>query len=247
MNLYDFLLPDESITSAVSDACSFFNLNDTLIINADGVCEWSYDTRTSLDDVLGVNKEQLSDLGLLNHDSITLAYTHECAHRALQGLNEFSPKEEELACDFFAGIHAEMMNLDSTSFESALHSFSESETHPDGETRHEGFLHGKEFVSYLHTQGITPTFDLCLDEFKEYIRENPIDDNHQNSEISFGSAYSSQQYIEKAENCYREADKYYDKAMRDEKASDKAHDLEQAEKWRRRGDEYMSESKYADK
>ena len=67
------------------------------------------------------------------------------------------------------------------------------------------------------------------------------------SEISFGSAYTQSQYIEKAENCYKEADKYYDKAMRDEKPSDKEHDLTQAEKWRQRGDEYMSKSKYADK
>ena len=50
----------------------------------------------------------------------------------------------------------------------------------------------------------------------------------------------------KAESCYKEADKYYDKAQRDERPSDKAHDLEQAEKWRRRGDEYMNKSKYAD-
>ena len=68
--------------------------------------------------------------------------------------------------------------------------------------------------------------------------ENP------DSIISFGSAYSKEEYVAKAENCYKEADKYYDKAQRDDKASDKAHDLEQAEKWRRRGDEYINKSKY---
>lgn len=253
MDFYDFLLPDESITSAVTGACSFFNMNEAPVISSEGVCVWSNNTQTTLDDIFGVNKEQLSDMGLLSHDSITLAYTHECAHRALQDYDQFSQKEEELACDFLAGFHAQMIGLDDSQFDDALHNTVESETHPSGDFRHESIQFGKQLATEFQNQGITPTLDLCIERFSDFL-EDLQSSNQQNdfpqsdqSEISFGSAYTQSQYIEKAENCYKEADKYYDKAMRDEKLSDKEHDLAQAEKWRQRGDEYMSKSKYADK
>lgn len=252
MDIYEFLIPDEAITASVSNACEFFGLPEVPIVNSEGVCVWSNDTQTTLDDVFGVNREQLSDMGIISEDSITLAYTHECAHRALQGCDDITGINEELACDFFTGIHAGLNDIDSSQFEEALGKTTGGETHPDGEIRVKAMEYGKQIAEEIQAQGITPNFEYCLDRFENFqteqtnIASTDASSANQTSEISFGSAYSKEEYAAKAENCYKEADKYYDKAQRDEKPSDKAHDLEQAEKWRRRGDEYISKSRYAD-
>lgn len=252
MDIYEFLIPDEAITSAVSNACSFFGLPEVPIVNSEGVCLWSNDVHTTFDDVLGVNREQLSDMGMISTDSLKLAYTHECAHRALQNYDTYDGPQEELVCDYFAGIHAELNDIDSEQFEEAIGKTSGGKTHPNGALRVEAIEYGKQIASEMEKQGIEPTFEYCLDRFDDFQPTNsdfasndPLLYNH-DFIISFGSAYSKEEYIAKAENCYKEADKYYDKAQRDDKASDKAHDLEQAEKWRRRGDEYINKSKYAD-
>lgn len=252
MDIYEFLIPDEAITAAVSNACEFFGLPEVPIVNSDGVCVWPNDVHTSFDDVIGVNREQLSDMGMISSDSLKLAYTHECAHRALQGYEIYDGPQEELVCDYFAGIHAGLNDIDSEQFEEALRRTVASESHPDGALRIQSIEYGKQIAADIKVQGITPTFEYCLDRFEDFQNgQTDIDEVHHlsdnGSEISFGSAYSKEEYAAKAENCYKEAEKYYDKANRDEKASAKAHDLEQAEKWRRRGDEYMRQVKYADK
>ena len=38
MDIYEFLIPDETITSAVSNACEFFGLPEVPIVNSEGVC-----------------------------------------------------------------------------------------------------------------------------------------------------------------------------------------------------------------
>lgn len=251
MSIYEFLIPDESITEAVRDACDFFGLPDVPVVDAEGVCVWSNDVHSTFDDVIGVNREQLSDMGIVSQDSIKLAYTHECAHRALQNYDIYDGLQEELICDYFSGIHAELNNLDSNQFEEALGRTLGGETHPNGELRVDAIEFGKQIATEIKVQGVAPTFEYCLERFDDFqtnhnetISKNLTEDY--TSGVSFGSAYTKDEYVAKAENCYKEADKYYDKAMRDEKPFDKAHDLEQAEKWRTRGDEYMNKSKYAD-
>ena len=159
MNIYDFLISDQEITTAVSNACNFFGLPEVPVINSEGVCVWSNDVHTTFDDVLGVNREQLSDMGMISDDSLKLAYTHECAHRALQGYDNYEGTQEELVCDYFAGIHAGLNNIDADQFEEALSKTTGSETHPNGALRVEAIEYGKQIASDIKTQGIEPTFD----------------------------------------------------------------------------------------
>ena len=252
MHIYDFLMSDQSIMDAIGNACDFFNLADIPVIQSDGVCVWSNDIQTTLDDIFGINREQLFDMGLLDSNSITLAYTHECAHRALQGYNCYDDKVEELACDFFAGLHAELNGIDSSHFQTALSHTVECNTHPDGDLRVKAVEFGKQIGEEMTAQDIKPSLDYCLERFNDFLADNPEAVSASPSQdighdISFGSAYSKSEYVAKAENCYKEAQKYEDKALRDERPFDKEHDLEQAKKWRQRGDEYMEEAKYADK
>ena len=168
MNIYDFIISDADITTAVSNACSFFGLPEVPIVNSEGVCVWSNDVHTTFDDILGVNREQLYDMGMISDDSLKLAYTHECAHRALQGYDNYEGTQEELVCDYFAGIHAGLNNIDADQFEEALSKTTGSETHPNGALRVEAIEYGKQIASDIKTQGIEPTFEYCLDRFDDF-------------------------------------------------------------------------------
>lgn len=169
MDIYEFLIPDEAITASVGNACEFFGLPEVPIVNSEGVCVWSNNTQTTLDDVFGVNREQLSDMGIISEDSITLAYTHECAHRALQEYDDITGINEELACDYFTGIHAGLNDIDSSQFEEALGKTTGGETHPDGEIRVKAVEYGKQIAEEIQAQGISPTFEYCKDRFEDFM------------------------------------------------------------------------------
>ncbi len=251
MNFYEFLIPDHVINDAIHDACSFFNMPEAQFKDAEGICVWTNNPMDILDDVFGVNREQLSDMGLVSEESITLAYTHECAHRALQDYQGFDQKTLELACDYFTGIYAEMNDVDSSVFEKALEQTEGGDTHPDGSDRGEIIRYAKTVIREMEENGISPTFDNCMDRFVDFIQQDDTEACSPNNlvaqdDVSFGSGYTKSQYVEKAKNCYKEADIYADRAERAEKLSDKQHYLELSEKWRKRGDEYMKEARYAE-
>jgi hypothetical protein len=71
----------------------------------------------------------------------------------------------------------------------------------------------------------------------------PLGNHH---DISFGSAYTPEQYREKADDCYKEYEHYIDMSKHAEDKYEVDHYLKEAEKWRERGDEYTSEIKYAE-
>lgn len=247
MNLSEFLIPDEMAMQAVESACGFFGLPEVPVVNSDGVCVWQNDTATPFDDVFGFDRDQMADMGIISTDALTLVYSHECAHRALQGYDGIDGKNEELACDYFAGIQAGLHDMDTGRFEEALAQTAESDTHPDGELRVEAIEYGRQVAADMVAQGIPVTFDSCMDRFDDFLAGHQSADVPSvcGGDISFGSAYTKEEYVVKAENCYKEADKYTEKANRAEKPFDIEHNLAEAKKWRSRGDEYMQKSKYA--
>ncbi|MCM1317250.1 MAG: hypothetical protein NC241_03620 [Bacteroides sp.] len=91
-----------------------------------------------------------------------------------------------------------------------------------------------------------------FDDFHEYADSSEFDSSAHMAasmtaaaQISFGAAYSKEEYLEKAENCFKEAKTYYDKAARAEKDFDREHYLREAKKWEARGKEYENKAKYA--
>lgn len=56
--------------------------------------------------MFGFSREQMMEMGIQDEDTLTLVYTHECVHRVLQNMNGFEGNVEDLACDYFFGIHA---------------------------------------------------------------------------------------------------------------------------------------------
>lgn len=252
---YDFLLPDAMVQEAVHNACAFFNMPEVPIVNSEGVCVWPNSTETLSDDVFGFSRAQMMEMGISGGDSLTLVYTHECAHRALQDYEGMEGKDKELACDFFAGVHASIADINMEQLSDALGQSMETETHPAGELRVEAMEFGKTVADEMAAQGTPLTFENCMKRFEDFLSEHPVDVADVSSSrteaftdpISFGSAYTQSEYINKAENCYKEADRYTEKASRCEDSSDVKHNLDEAKKWRQRGDEYMQQAKYADK
>lgn len=166
----DFLLPDEMVLNAVHRACDFFGIPEVPVIKADGTCVWSNNPDTYYDDVFGFNREQLMQLGISGEDSLTLIYTHECAHRAFQGIYNDS-WEEELACDFFAGIHAGLKGINLDNFEASLGTTIGGDSHPNGALRAEFIEYGQRIAQEMQERHIEVTYDRCI----EYLN-NHLDD-----------------------------------------------------------------------
>lgn len=254
----NFLLPDDMVSNAIHRACDFFSLPDAPFFEGKTVCILPNDVSTVMDDIFGFSRVQMMEMGINGEDALTLVYTHECAHRILQNNLELSEKEIELACDFFAGVHAGMEGLDTEPLKEALGQTLESDTHPEGKLRADIIAYGEAFVESMNVQHIPITFELCMEEFEDYLRRCPVEEtmfwNSSSSlglthgeNISFGSGWTPEEYEAKANNCYKEAKYYTDKAVRCDNLDDKQHNLNEAKKWQDRGDEYMNKAKYARK
>ena len=169
-NPFDSTLPDEMVINAVHRACEFFGIPEIPVFHAEGTCVWPNDPGTYNDDVFGFNREQLMALGISGEDSLTLIFCHECCHRALQGAYN-DAWEEELACDFFAGIHAGLKGIDIDNFEASLGCTQGGGTHPNGALRAEFIEYGKQVAQQLMARGVEPTFDNCLEYLNQHIED----------------------------------------------------------------------------
>lgn len=166
----DFLLTDEMVLSAITRSCEFFNLPEVPFIYSEGTCVWPNDTTTYADDVLGFNRAELMSMGISGEDSLTLIYTHECAHRTLQGAYNDS-WEEELACDFFAGVHAGMQDINIDNFEAALGVTEGGDSHPAGALRAEFIEFGQQIADEMQERGIEVTYEGCLERLNQHLEE----------------------------------------------------------------------------
>lgn len=164
-------LTDEVVLQSVREASAFFNMNAPMYVQED----WTTGVLTGMpftenDDILVFNRQQIFDMGITDKEGFDLVMTHEGAHRALQGLNTgFDSHQEELCCDYMAGIRAGLNGMDEGKMEASLSCTTESESHPDGAARVAAIEAG---VSFAHNykeahNGMPPTFSDCLDHFKD--------------------------------------------------------------------------------
>lgn len=165
---YGESLPDEMISQSVEETCDFFHIDKPAIV-ADGWTTGVYPNNdfTLQDDVLFINREQLLGMGISGKDGFDLVMTHEGTHRALQGLDTgFDSHQEELCCDYMAGVRAGLNGIDVSQMENSLIFTPESETHPAGVDRVESIEAGIHFAQqYYAEHNMAPTFNECLDNF----------------------------------------------------------------------------------
>lgn len=168
---YGELLTDKMIAESVQQASDFFNISVPMAIEEDwttGV--YANSVVTPIDDVLIYNRDQLIGMGITIEDGLDLVMTHECAHRALQGMSYlgFDSHQEELCCDFMAGVRAGLNGIDVSQMETSLADTSVSDTHPGGTDRVVSIEAGVAFAKeYYELYGVAPTFSECLQNFME--------------------------------------------------------------------------------
>ena len=93
-----------------------------------------------------------------------------------------------------------------------------------------------------------------MDRFENFLEKHPKAGNDTPAgpaeafagSVSFGSAYTKDEYLAKANNCFHEAEIYQDKANRSDDKYEIKHNLDEAKKWRDRGENYLQQAKYAD-
>lgn len=164
-------ISDEMVLQSVQEASDFFNMNAPMDVHED----WTTGVMTGIpftenDDILVFNRQQMLNMGITDKEGFDLVMTHEGAHRALQGMNTgFDSHQEELCCDYMAGVRAGLNGMDEGKMEASLGGTVESETHPDGTARVAAIEAGVSFAhDYMEAHnGTPPTFSDCLDHFNQ--------------------------------------------------------------------------------
>lgn len=164
-------LTDEMIVQSVQEASDFFNMNAPMNVHED----WTTGVMTGMsftesDDILVFNREQMQSMGITDKEGFDLVMTHEGAHRALQGLNTgFDSHQEELCCDYMAGIRAGLNGMDEGKLAASLAGSEESDTHPNGAARVQAIEEGVAFAHrYMDEHdGTPPSFSDCLEYFEQ--------------------------------------------------------------------------------
>lgn len=130
-------LTDEMIVQSVQEASDFFNMNAPMNIHED----WTTGVMTGMtftenDDILVFNRQQMLDMGITDKEGFDLVMTHEGAHRKLQGMDTgFNSHQEELCCDYMAGVRAGLNGMSEGKLEASLAGKVASASHPDGALR----------------------------------------------------------------------------------------------------------------
>ena len=159
----------DDVNESIQSASDFFNMETPMIVSegwTTGV--FNRNLTTVNDDVLIFNPEQLQSMGITEKEGLDLVMTHENTHRALQGFDDvFSEHQEELCCDYMAGVRAGLNSMNTEQLVDSLIEIPETITHPSGELRVEAIQEGQEFASkFLAEHGHAPTFNDCLEHFK---------------------------------------------------------------------------------
>lgn len=165
-------LTDDVVAQSVHEASVFFGMDDPINVHED----WTTGVMTNMswtenDDVLIFNREQMVQMGITDKEGFDLVMTHEGAHRMLQGLQNqtgYNSHQEELCCDYMAGVRAGLNNMDFTKMESSLALSPESESHPAGESRVIAIEEGVDFAhNFMEKYHRPPTFYDCLEHFEQ--------------------------------------------------------------------------------
>lgn len=163
---------DSTIIDSAHESSEFFNIEDPAVIQESvttGVCPGN--PLTEKDDILVVNRTQLDSIGITDKEGLDLVMTHEAAHRALQGLGmNFDSHEEELCCDYLAGVRAGLNNMDASKMEDSLIDTQESLSHPAGTDRVDAIEKGEAFAQeYYANHGCAPSLPECIEHFSQSV------------------------------------------------------------------------------
>ena len=233
-------LTDEMIVQSVQEASDFFNMNAPMNIHED----WTTGVMTGMsftenDDILVFNRQQMLDMGITDKEGFDLVMTHEGAHRKLQGMGTgFSSHQEELCCDYMAGVRAGLNGMAEGKMEASLAGTVESPSHPDGALRVEAIEAGVAFAHKYQSEhdGIAPTFSDCLADFegsKVYGSTLPQEPGHINlrPEVALADTDTLHPQLQREIKGFTQADvDWYEHQARISSGSEQDHWISEA-KW----------------
>ena len=236
---HTYELTDEDIVKSVQEASNFFNMDEPAEIHEG----WTTGVLTGLsftadDDILVFNREQLYDLGINDKETFDLVMTHEGAHRALQSIaeeNDYTSHQEELCCDYMAGVRAGLNGMDEGKMIASLENTPESATHPGGVARVHAVEAGVAFANdYIDSHnGKPPTFSDCLDYFEKsdiYIKTLPYTEQINLTQEGMDTLNP---HVQMAIKGFTQADvDWYEHQARISHGSEQAHWLKEAQ-WAR--------------
>ena len=167
-------LTDERILTCIQGIYDFFFPNvDMLIYLMDNPVVAGLSLS---DDNFIMNHLQLMlKKGISGLDCFGILMTHDGAHRKLQGIDTgFSSHQEELCCDYMAGVRAGLNGMAEGEIETSLADIAENPSHTNGVLRIEAIEVGVAFAhDYLVAHnGVPPTFSDCLEHFCRLCNEN---------------------------------------------------------------------------
>lgn len=220
----DSALSQGMIEESVDRMCDFFSIDKPYsVIEGESTAVNLGDRGTYGDEVLFYNYEQLGEMGITGQDGLDLVMTHEGTHIMLQNMDTgFSPYQEELCCDYMAGVRAGLNGMDVSELENAFAGMEYDATHPDGTYRIEAIEDGLAFAkNYLATHDLPPTFNECLEDFKGEHMQDIAELAHLRNEV-YASECTAEHYHrlmerepgnEVALDCYHASEMDYEKAL----------------------------------
>lgn len=220
---------DYEIEAAAHSACRFFGLPDVPLKEGDTIGVYLENVDTTVDDHFVYNKKEFEDMGWTSFEDQTKVWTHECGHRILQKI--FGPGwTHELGSDFLVGIREEMLGLGDSKFEKSLGKTTASLSHPGGQLRLRSIQFGREVAADMKSKGITPTWENCIERFRQSEFANY---NFQNTNEGgfMGLFVNSKDFHEKEANrCAQEANYYANEAKKAAERGDFAKSKDLASK-----------------
>lgn len=235
-------LTDEMIVQSVQEASDFFNMNAPMNIHED----WTTGVMTGMsftenDDILVFNRQQMLDMGITDKEGFDLVMTHEGAHRKLQGMDTgFTSHQEELCCDYMAGVRAGLNGMAEGKLEASLGGTVECATHPSGVARVESIEAGVAFAhDYMEAHnGVPPTFSDCMEHFNQtdvYASTLSQETGHINlrPEAAFADTDNLHPQLQREIKSFTQADvDWYEHQARISSGSEQQHWLKEAQ-WAR--------------
>lgn len=207
MNIDD--VSTKTIVNSARKATKFFGLPEIPIKEGSRIAVAPGNIMTFKDDVFYYNKSQLKREGLTTSNDIAKCYAHECGHRISQrffkGKNSWA---NELCSDFFTGAFCEMNKMKAGNFEKYIGRQRACTTHPGGRLRLQALENGRRCVADMKAQGITPTWENLMKEFKRTNADKLTFVNYRTpimGDTMMGLAQNSSWYIKDAA---REQERY---------------------------------------
>lgn len=169
---HEYNLPEDTVHSAVHRAWDFLNLQEIHVVQDSLTGLYPNNPFTFSDDVLGINVDQLRNMGIHDENSLSLICTHESGHSLTQFLlqsGQITPWESELASDALIGFRAAAEHLDTSVVSKSLQG-ADCPTHPGGDLRDRYIAIGKDIWADIQNDGIKPTIDGFLSRLDEHLK-----------------------------------------------------------------------------